>query len=83
MKILVEVDHMESDVKDAVGSHAPVVFENREHCIYVLDSPEPKVDRRRLEVERICENLRDLDFVRDIYVPGYRSLRPERWDEGF
>lgn len=81
MRILVEVAQPGPEARHLLEQYGAVVGENREDRVYILEIHEPEVEKRRALAEEISESVGKLEGVRSVFIPGYRTLWPERWDK--
>jgi len=81
LRIIVEVREMGPNVRKALQSHGRVVSENARSRTYAVEvTADGNPENKRIAIERICQRISKLGFVKEILLPGYRTLRPERWD---
>ncbi len=80
MRILVEVAKPGPRARQLIERYGAIVGESPQDRIYVLDIRETEAGKRQALAEEISESLRKLEGVSNVFVPGYRTLWPERWD---
>jgi len=81
LRIIVEVCEMGPGARKALEGHGRVAGENPRHKTYAVEvDADGNPERKRICIERICQRIGELGFVRSILLPGYRTLHPERWD---
>lgn len=81
MRLIVEVREMGPHAKKALQDVGRIAGETAGHKTYVLDiAANGNPERKRICAERVIQRIGELGFVTNILLPGYRSLRPERWD---